>query len=89
LKLTPPFQGVEGGGEDEIFDACVVGAGPSGSTCAYYLARAGKKVLVLEKQRFPHDKVCGDVITPLAQVHLEEMGVLDDIIKSNEGNWVR
>jgi len=80
---------VEGGGEDEIFDACVVGAGPSGSTCAYYLARAGKKVLVLEKQRFPHDKVCGDVITPLAQVHLEEMGVLDDIIKSNEGNWVR
>lgn len=42
----------------------------------------------MEKQRFPHDKVCGDVITPLAQVHLEEMGVLDDIIKSNEGNWV-
>ncbi len=69
-------------------DVCIVGAGPSGSTCAFHLARAGKSVLLLEAQRFPHDKVCGDVITPLAQQHLEEMGVLEQIFLEKEGRWV-
>lgn len=39
----------------------IVGAGPSGATCAYYLARGGANVALLEKKRFPRDKYCGDV----------------------------
>ncbi len=44
----------------------IVGAGPAGSTAAYYLAKAGIEVTVLEKTRFPREKVCGDGLTPRA-----------------------
>ncbi|WP_390624050.1 FAD-dependent oxidoreductase [Fodinicola feengrottensis] len=44
-------------------DVIVVGAGPSGSTAAFYLAQAGLDVLVLEKTEFPREKVCGDGLT--------------------------
>jgi geranylgeranyl reductase family protein len=45
------------------FDVTVVGAGPSGSVLSYLLARKGLKVLLLEKARFPREKVCAGGIT--------------------------
>ncbi|MBB5075512.1 geranylgeranyl reductase family protein [Nonomuraea endophytica] len=56
-------------------DVIVVGAGPSGSATAFYLARAGLDVLLLEKTRFPREKVCGDGLTPRAVKQLQNMGV--------------
>ncbi|WP_084956085.1 geranylgeranyl reductase family protein [Thermoactinospora rubra] len=56
-------------------DVIVVGAGPAGSATAYYLASAGLDVLVLEKTRFPREKVCGDGLTPRAVKQLLNMGV--------------
>jgi geranylgeranyl reductase family protein len=56
-------------------DVIVVGAGPAGSTTAYYLASAGLDVLLLEKSRFPREKVCGDGLTPRAVKALVAMGV--------------
>src|SRR2546428_8087900 len=47
----------------ERFDAIVVGAGPAGSTTAYRLARAGARVLLVDKARFPRDKPCGGGLT--------------------------
>ena len=41
------------------FDAIVVGAGPAGSTAAYRLARAGARVVLIDRARFPRDKPCG------------------------------
>jgi geranylgeranyl reductase family protein len=47
----------------EHFDAIVVGAGPAGSVTAVHLARAGARVLVVDKARFPRDKPCGGGLT--------------------------
>jgi len=70
---------------DNDADVIVVGAGPSGSTAAYYLAQAGLNVLLLEKSRFPRDKVCGDGLTPRAVKSLVAMGI--DV--SEEAGWLR
>ena len=45
-------------------DALVVGGGPGGSTCAWYLRHAGWNVLVADRDRFPRDKVCAGWLTP-------------------------
>ena len=45
-------------------DALIVGGGPAGSTCARALRIAGWRVIVLDRARFPRDKVCGGWITP-------------------------
>jgi len=47
----------------ETFDAIVIGAGPAGSTCAYFLARAGLSTLLVDRAAFPRDKPCGGGIT--------------------------
>ena len=45
------------------FDVAIVGAGPAGSTAAYRLAAAGRRVLLVDKARFPRDKPCGGGVT--------------------------
>ncbi|MGG5170837.1 geranylgeranyl reductase family protein [Pseudarthrobacter sp. J1738] len=53
----------------------IVGAGPAGSTAAYYLAQAGVSVTVLEKTTFPREKVCGDGLTPRAVREIQKLGL--------------
>jgi len=45
-------------------DAVIVGGGPAGSSCARALRLAGWNVVVLDRARFPRDKVCGGWVTP-------------------------
>ena len=45
---------------DSAYDVVIVGAGPAGTTAAYYLSDSGKKVLILERKSFPKTKLCGD-----------------------------
>jgi geranylgeranyl reductase family protein len=66
-------------------DVIVVGAGPSGSATAFYLAQSGLDVLLLEKSTFPREKVCGDGLTPRAVKALVGMG----ISVSEQDGWVR
>jgi menaquinone-9 beta-reductase len=66
-------------------DVIVVGAGPAGATTAFYLAQSGLDVLLLEKSRFPREKVCGDGLTPRAVKTLVNMG----ISVSEQDGWVR
>lgn len=54
----------------ERFDAVVVGAGPAGSATALHLARAGARVLLADKARFPRDKPCGGGLTGRALRHV-------------------
>ena len=57
------------------YDVVIVGAGPSGSACAYWLARAGWSVCLIEKKTFPREKTCGDGLTPRSVHQLIEMGL--------------
>jgi geranylgeranyl reductase family protein len=45
-------------------DALVIGGGPAGSTCARSLRLAGWNVVVVDRARFPRDKVCAGWLTP-------------------------
>jgi geranylgeranyl reductase family protein len=56
-------------------DVLVIGAGPSGSACAYWLAKAGHDVVLLERKAFPREKTCGDGLTPRSVRQLEDMGL--------------
>lgn len=61
------------------FDAIVVGAGPAGSATAILLARAGWAVALIEKQRFPRRKVCGECIAASNLPLLDALGIGDAV----------
>jgi len=48
----------------QLFDVAIVGGGPAGSSCAAFCAIAGLQSLVLERETFPREKVCGDCLNP-------------------------
>ncbi|HEY7565469.1 MAG TPA: geranylgeranyl reductase family protein [Acidimicrobiia bacterium] len=52
----------------------VVGGGPAGAAAAYWLARDGHQVTMVEKKEYPRDKTCGDGLTPRAIYWLDQMG---------------
>lgn len=56
-------------------DVLIVGAGPAGAAAAITLTRSGRRVLVVDKAKFPRDKICGDGLTTGALRHLEELGL--------------
>ena len=57
-------------------DVLVAGGGPAGATCAGMLRRAGLDVVVMDRARFPRDKVCAGWITPQVIAALGALGVL-------------
>lgn len=58
-------------------DLLIVGAGPAGSAAAAWAARAGKSVVIIDKEKFPRDKACGDGLTPRAIKELTALGLAD------------
>jgi flavin-dependent dehydrogenase len=62
--------------ETAQYELIVVGAGPAGSACAITAARLGARVLLLEKDRFPRQKVCGEFVSSESLELLD--GLLDD-----------
>lgn len=71
--------------KDNSYDCIVVGAGPGGSTAASFLGRMGKKVLLIEKEKFPRDKTCGDAISGKSLGILGELGLVGAIENSPHG----
>ncbi len=61
------------------FDVIVVGAGPAGSALAAFLGRRGARTALLDKERFPREKVCGDYMSPEAVGVLDRLGILPTV----------
>jgi len=59
------------------FDAVIAGAGPAGASAAIFLAQAGWRVALVEKQNFPRRKVCGECLAASNLPLLEILGVGD------------
>lgn len=55
------------------YDVIIAGAGPGGSTCALALKNSGLRILMLEKDTFPRDKICGDAVSATAKRVLRQI----------------
>ena len=58
----------------------IAGAGPAGASLAIRLAQSGHEVTLIERERFPREKLCGEFISPECLKHFEELGVLDQML---------
>ncbi|MHC5057292.1 MAG: geranylgeranyl reductase family protein [Planctomycetota bacterium] len=72
MQLTPDSL------PDGTWDTIIVGAGPAGAVCAAHLAERGRRVLAVDRARFPREKVCGDCLSPDALRCLERLGILGE-----------
>jgi geranylgeranyl reductase family protein len=63
----------------EIFDVAIVGAGPAGSTCAAFCAAAGLRTVLIEREKFPREKVCGDCLNPACWPVLDRLAITDQV----------
>jgi flavin-dependent dehydrogenase len=58
-----------------MLDVLIAGAGPAGSIAALVLARAGARVLIVDREVFPRDKLCGDTLNPGAVAFIASLGL--------------
>src|SRR6185503_16154329 len=62
-----------------MVDVLIVGAGPAGTVAGAILARAGVRVRIVDRARFPRDKLCGDTVNPGTLAMLERLGIADRV----------
>jgi flavin-dependent dehydrogenase len=60
----------------------VAGGGPAGSTLAALAADAGARVVLVERERFPRDKLCGEFVSVEGRGVLERLGVMETLLEA-------
>jgi len=60
----------------------IVGAGPAGSSLAIRLAQKNFDITLIERERFPRQKLCGEFISPECFAHFESLGVLETMMSA-------
>lgn len=70
-------------------DALIVGGGLAGGALAIRLAAAGRKVVLLEREAGPHDKVCGEFLSREAVLYLNALGIDPVALGAQEIDTVR
>src|SRR6478672_4553996 len=63
----------------QLFDVAIIGGGPAGSSCAAFCAMAGLQSLVLDREKFPREKVCGDCLNPSCWPVLERLKLAEQL----------
>jgi geranylgeranyl reductase family protein len=64
---------------DHQWDVVIVGAGPAGATAAAYLTANHHQVLLLDRKKFPREKICGDGLLPDAMRCLDSTGIGESV----------
>jgi len=62
-----------------MFDVAIVGSGPAGASCAAFCAGAGLQTLLLEREIFPREKVCGDCLNPACWPILRRLQLMERV----------
>lgn len=62
-------------------DVLIAGLGPSGAAAAIRLARAGLRVVAVDRATFPRDKICSEFMSPETVRQLDLLGVLPEVLR--------
>jgi flavin-dependent dehydrogenase len=63
----------------QLFDVAIIGGGPAGSSCGAFCAMAGLQSLLLDREKFPREKVCGDCLNPSCWSVLERLELAEKV----------
>jgi geranylgeranyl reductase family protein len=72
-----------------MFDVAIVGSGPAGASCATFCARAGLRTVLIERETFPREKVCGDCLNPSCWPVLRRLGLEERVRRLPHGKLSR
>lgn len=72
-----------------MFDVAIVGGGPAGASCAAFCAAAGLRTIILEREKFPREKVCGDCLNPACWPLLRRLEVAERVHNMPHGTLRR
>jgi geranylgeranyl reductase family protein len=72
-----------------MFDVAIVGGGPAGASCGAFCAMAGLRTVVLEREKFPREKVCGDCLNPACWPILRQLELAERVRASPHGKLNR
>jgi flavin-dependent dehydrogenase len=71
------------------YDVIVVGAGPAGAATAALFAEQGRRVLLVDKARFPRPKACAEYVSPGGVAIIGRLGALTPIESTGKRRWLR